>query len=68
MNRREALARAWPALLKLAEKGAVSIYFRGLTDTEKPLYELKGLAGASSGLLTEPQLLDSLASEKKEGK
>ncbi len=68
MRTSEKLAIAWPALLKLTEKGRVEIYYRGVNTLGSPLYELKGLNGASSGLLTESELLDRLMREAKEGK
>ncbi len=69
MRTSDKLKLAWPALLKLAKKGSVSIYYRGVDESGHALYQVgaahDGL-GEIYSLLTESQLLDRLMSEGKE--
>ncbi len=75
MRTTEKLKLAWPALLKMAERGSVTIYGRGIRQVLKVtgsgrineslvnLYEINN--GTPSGLLSESELLEMLAKEGK---
>jgi hypothetical protein len=67
MRTSEKLSIAWPQLLKMAEKGSVVIYYRGVTEKGIKLYELRsGNSGGIPVIVSEGELLEVLMKEAKE--
>lgn len=61
MDKRELLNKAFPALLKAAERSPVQIIYRGVDDNNKPLYEVSTRAGESICRMgTDKQILTAL--------
>ena len=66
MRKSERTAKAWEELLKLAQKGSVQIFFRGVNERDQLLYEVRCLAASKIyENLTEEQVIKALTGEGK---
>ena len=65
MRKSERRAKAWESLLGLACEGKVEIYYRGVDDKERPLFEIRQPTRSASNQLvalnaTEEEVLKAL--------